>query len=253
MAKKSKVPARYDLKAADRRRNVLIQVGLTAVVILFAVGLVSYIVMNKAPSVTAGQAIRVAAPTVATAEGSTEPRVVLSLYEDFQCPHCRDFEEQFGPTIANLVSSGAVAVDYRMLAILDQVSSGYSSRSGAAAYCVADENKDAFTRFHARLFAEQPAEGAPGMENPALIEAARVAGAGGTVADCINSGKYVEMVQNLAGESGIGSTPTIQINGEPWEWVSGGTPQQLVDAIRAVAPDLPGLDQAIAPVPDPAS
>lgn len=249
VAKKTKAPARYDLKAADRRRNVLIQAGLTAVVVIFAVGLVLWIVMNKPEVVAGGQAVRVASPTVATQEGGTEPRVVLSLYEDFQCPHCRSFEEAMGPTISNLVQSGAVAVDYRMLAILDQVSDGYSSRAAAASYCVADESNDAFVRFHAQLYAEQPAEGSPGPDNAALIEKARLAGASGTVPDCINSGKYTDMVKGLAEAAGVTSTPTIKINGEDWAWGSNTTPQDLVNSIKEIAPDLPGLDQAVAPAP----
>ena len=46
VATKSKKTASYDLKAADRRRNVMIQVGLTAVVVIFAVALVLYIVTS---------------------------------------------------------------------------------------------------------------------------------------------------------------------------------------------------------------
>ena len=44
---KPKKNARYDLKAADRRRNLFIQIGLTAIVVLLGVGLVLYIVMSS--------------------------------------------------------------------------------------------------------------------------------------------------------------------------------------------------------------
>ena len=37
---------------------------------------------------------------------------MLSLYEDFLCPHCGQFEKEFGPTVSTLVDSGVVAVDY---------------------------------------------------------------------------------------------------------------------------------------------
>ena len=45
MATKPKKNARYDLKAADRKRNLFVQIGLTSVVVIFAVVLVLYIVM----------------------------------------------------------------------------------------------------------------------------------------------------------------------------------------------------------------
>ena len=54
-----------------------------------------------------------------TKEGTTEPKAVLSLYEDFLCPHCGEFEQKFGPTINQLIDSGAIAADYYMVAILD--------------------------------------------------------------------------------------------------------------------------------------
>ena len=60
-----------------------------------------------------------------------------------------------------------------------------------------------------------------------LIEVARQAGAGGTVPDCINKGKYVEMVEGLASASGIQSTPTVKINGQEFD-IRATTPDDLV-------------------------
>ena len=88
---------------------------------------------------------------------------MLSLYEDFLCPACGNFERQFGPTVNNLIDIGAVAADYYM--VDDPGPAGqtrkYSSRASNAAYCVADESMDAFRRFHAALYAQQPEEGRP--------------------------------------------------------------------------------------------
>ena len=47
MAANSKKTAKYDLKAADRKRNLAIQIGLTSIVVIFAVVLVLYIVMSQ--------------------------------------------------------------------------------------------------------------------------------------------------------------------------------------------------------------
>ena len=96
---------------------------------------------------------------VITKEGTDEPKAVLSLYEDFLCPACGNFEKQFGPTVNKLIDTGAVAADYYMVSILDRQGDGYSTRASNAAYCVADESTDAFRRFHAALYAQQPEEG----------------------------------------------------------------------------------------------
>jgi protein-disulfide isomerase len=247
VATKPKKQASYDLKSADRKRNLAIQIGLTSVVVIFAVALVLYIVMSgdKKPVSGDAKAVRVASSNVIKKEGSEDPKVVLSMYEDFLCPHCGVFEQQFGPTVRKLISTGAVAADYYMVSILDRQGNGYSSRAANAAYCVADAGTDYFQRFHDALFQQQPQEGAGVYpDNARLIEVARQAGAGGEVPDCINKGRYSEMSQGLAAATGIQSTPTIRINGQDY---SPTTPDALVAKIKETVGNVPGLDGAAPP------
>jgi protein-disulfide isomerase len=251
VATKPKKNARYDLKAADRKRNLAIQIGLTSIVVIFAVVLVGYIVLSneKKPASGEAKAIRVTSSKLITKEGTSDPKAVLSLYEDFLCPACGNFEKEFGPTVSKLIDSGAIAADYYMVAILDRRGDGYSSRASNAAYCVADESTDAFRRFHAALYAQQPAEGVgPFPDNARLIEVARQAGVAGKVPDCINSGRYTEMAQGLGPATNVNSTPTIRINGEDY---SPTTPDALVAKIREIVGDVPGLEAA-PPAPAPA-
>ena len=252
MATKPKRQASYDLKAADRKRNLAIQIGLTSIVVIFAVVLVGYIVLSndKKPQSGEAKAIHVASSNVIKKEGSSDPKVVLSLYEDFLCPHCALFEQQFGPTVSKLIDTGAVAADYYMVGFLDRPQNqNYSSRAGGAAYCVADESIDAFRRFHAALYAQQPDETATTFpDNARLVEVARQAGAGGGVPDCINKGRYTEMVRGLAAATGIQATPTIRINGQNYEPT---TPDALVAKIKETVGDVPGLDGAAPPAPAP--
>jgi protein-disulfide isomerase len=243
-------PKRYDLKAADRKRSLAIQIGLVLIVVVFAVGLVLYIMSNKKPQSGEIKSIRVASSNVIKKEGSSDPKVVLSLYEDFLCPHCGQFEQQFGPTVNKLIDTGAVAADYYMVDILDRPQNqNYPTRAANAAYCVADESIDAFRRFHAALYAQQPDETATVFpDNARLIEIARQAGAGGGVPDCINKGRYTEMVQGLAAAAGIQATPTIRINGQDY---TPTTPDALVAKIKETVGEVPGLDGAAPPVPVP--
>lgn len=249
MATKPKKSASYDLKAADRRRNVMIQVGLTAVVVIFAVALVLYIVTSgeKKPAGGEAKSVRVTSSKLITKDGTTEPKAVLSLYEDFLCPVCGQFEQQFGPTIKNLIDSGAVATDYYMVAILDRPSNqNYSSRASAAAYCVADEDttpdKEVFRRFHGALYEQQPSEtGSTFPTDTQLIETARQAGVVGKVPECINSSRYVEMADGLAAATNVTGTPTVRINGEDYKPT---TPDALVAKIKELVGDVPGLGAA---------
>ena len=253
MANNKKSTPRYDLKAQDRKRNLAIQLGLTAIVVVFAVALVLYIVMGHDKKTGSGdvQAVRITSNSLIKKDGSDEPKAVLSMYEDFQCPHCRDFEKAFGPTISKLIDSGAVAADYYMVSILNsRANDNYSTRAANAAYCVADESKEAFTRFHSALFAMQPEEGAGGApDNAKLIETARQAGAGGSVPGCINSGKNNKMVDGLAAAAKITATPTIKLNGED---ISPATPDDLIAKVTAVVGPVAALKPAPPAPPAPA-
>ena len=160
MADKSKRPPRIDLKSTGRSSSRLFPIAATAVIVVFAVALVSYIVISnhkKPTAVTpgAGDAVRVTSSKLITKPGTSDPKAVVSFYEDFLCPACGNFERTFGPTVSKLIDIGAIAADYSMVAILDsQRNQNYSSRAGAAALCVADESIDAYRRFHTALFSQ---------------------------------------------------------------------------------------------------
>ena len=248
-ADKSKRPASYDLNAAGRRRDILVRIGLTAIVMLFAVVLVGYIVIshNKKTS-GAERAVRVTSSKLITKDGSHDPKAVVTFYEDFLCPACGNFERQFGATVANLIDTGAIAADYYMVGLLSRPQNDdYSSRAGNAAYCVADESVDAFRRFHTALYSKeiQPSEtGTTFPDNAKLTELAREAGVVGKVPDCIKSGKYTSMVDGLATAAGIHATPTVRINGQDYQW---STPDAFVAKIKEIVGDVPGIDSAATP------
>ncbi len=238
---------KYDLRASDRKRNLAVQIGLTAIVVVFAVGLVLYIVLSADEKPTAGEvdSIRVASADLIKKDGTDEPKAVLSLYEDFLCPACGNFEKQFGPTVSKLIDSGAVAADYYMVAILDRQGDGYSTRAANAAYCVAGDSIDAFRRFHAALYAQQPQEGVgPFPDNARLAEVARQAGAGGQVAECINKGTNDDMVSGLAQATNVKATPTIRINGEDYNPT---TPDALIAKVEEIVGNVPALDAGAPP------
>ncbi|RAU94942.1 DsbA family protein [Mycobacterium sp. pW045] len=245
MASKPKRPGASGLKAGDHKRNLAMQIGLIAIVVVFAVGLIGYIVVSNShkKGAGAGEAVRVTSSKLVTKDGTDEPKAVLTFYEDFLCPACGNLERVLGPTVSRLIDSGAIAADYHMVAILDRPQNdNYSSRAGAAAYCVADENIDAFRRFHTALFTAelQPSEiGTEFPDDKRLIELARQAGAAGSVPACINSGKYLKMVGGMAQSAGIHATPTLRINGEDYR---PSTPEALVSKIREIVGDLPGMD-----------
>jgi protein-disulfide isomerase len=249
VAEKPKRPERFDLKSAGGKSSRLIPIVGTAVVVLLLVGVVFWIVSHKKPVSGGDDAVRVTSSKLVTKPGTSDPKVVVSFYEDFLCPACGNFEQTFGQTVSNLIDIGAIAADYSTVAILDKPQNqNYSSRAGAASLCVADESKDkeAYRRFRSMLFSKgiQPDERATSFpDNAQLIEHARVAGVQGTVPDCVNSGKYLDKVKGAAKADNIKGTPTVKINGEEYQW---STPEALVAKIKGIVGDVPGIDTAAA-------
>jgi protein-disulfide isomerase len=253
VADKPKRPPRIDLNSAGRSSSRLVPIAATAVVVIFAVALVFYIVTSNhkkpAPiSTGTGDAVRVTSGKLITQPGSTDPKVVVSFYEDFLCPACGNFERTYGPTVSKLIDTGAIAADYSMVSILDsKQNQNYSSRAGAASLCVADESIEAYRRFRTKLYSKgiQPDErGSNFPDNAQLIELARVAGVVGKVPDCINSGKYLAKVTGAAAADKINATPTIKINGNDYEPT---TPDALVAAVKQIVGDVPGIDNPVTP------
>lgn len=251
MASKPKRPGGYQLKAVARKRSLGLQFGLVAIVVLFAVGLIGYIVVSNShkKGTGAAEAVRVTSSKLVTRDGTDDPKATVAFYEDFLCPACGNLERILGPTVSKLIDIGAIAADYHMVAILDRPQNdNYSTRAGAAAYCVADESVEAFRRFHAALFTPQlqPSEtGTDFPDNTRLIELARQAGAAGSVPSCINSGKYDKMVSGMAKATDIHATPTIRINGEEYR---PSTPEAFVSRIKEIVGDVPGMDTVVASV-----
>jgi protein-disulfide isomerase len=253
VADKPKRPARFDLKSAGGKSSRFVPIAATAVVVVFAVALVYVIVTSnhkKPAAVTTGpgDAVRVTSSKLVTQPGTSNPKAVMSFYEDFLCPACGNFERTFGPTVSKLIDIGAIAADFSMVSILDsQRNQNYSSRAGAASLCVADESIDAYRRFRTALYTPdiQPSErGTTFPDNARLIELAREAGAVGKVPDCINSGQYIAKVTGAAAAGKITGTPTIKINGDEYEPT---TPDDLVAKIKQIVGDIPGMDTVSTP------
>lgn len=236
------VPVAPDEPKRSSKAATWVVVGVTAVVIVTAVAIVAVLLRtDSSPTRTEATSsepqdsptsIRVASDNLVVDEAG-EPKVVLSLYEDYTCPHCRAFEEENAAAIDDLIETGDVAVDYYPVAILDQPSDGYSSLAGGAAFCVADESVDAFRRFHKLLYQNQPDEMSSTFPTEAdLVELARQAGAADeSTVDCIESGDYVPLVQDMASDEDILATPTVLINGDEFIWT--GAPNELRDAVEA--------------------
>ena len=225
MAGKRKAPTKNPL-TSKRGPSQATVIGLIVVVAFAAlVGVGVY--WNNAPR-------EVVVPANATAQGvptgnSAAPNKI-SVYLDFQCPMCKQFEALSGSTLEELRDTGQAEVTYHPIAILDRASADqYSSRSAAAAGCAADAG--VFPQFEKLLYENQPPEGGPGLPNDQLAQLAQQAGAGPEVGQCIDDKRFEPWAQGVteqAFEAGVQSTPTVLVNGQK---VDNPTPDGIRQAL----------------------
>ena len=227
-------------RVETRRRNLLIAIGV-ALVLALVVG-VGYAVQSSRD--TSGATATPPAGAVddyGLPYGDDAAPVTVTVYEDFMCPFCGDFEAASGDALDGLVDSGDVRVDYRVLSFLDRASNGtdYSTRAAGALGVVLDESgPEVAVAFHDLLFENQPEEDSDGLSDDELVDLAVEAGADeSAVRGPIEDGVFEQWVANgtdAASKAGIAQTPTVQVDGDTIDYT---TTDDLVAALRAAVAD----------------
>lgn len=227
-------------RTARRQRNIL--VGSVAAGLAVLIGVVAFIFTNAPDtsnriepmdfSTSSDPLAEVTAPTVATADGAivfgkdgviTDGQLpdgvpVVTVYVDYLCSFCGQFEHINGPDLQDLARTGDAALEMRPVAILDGNSAGtqYSTRAAAAFVTVADTSPDAALAFNELLFAHQPAHG--GLSDADMADLAAQAGADEAVVTALRDGSYVRGTDSFRG------------------WVAAATEQAARDLPRLATP-----------------
>jgi protein-disulfide isomerase len=212
---------------AQRRRRAVIGGVVAAVLVVLAV-VVTVVVQDRRTATAADAAVpaNTAAGGDVVVVGQAAAPVTVDLYEDFQCPNCKNFEDTDGATLASLVSAGTVQLHYHGMAFLDtSANDRYSTRAlNAAAAVVNAAGPDAFQTFHDLLYANQPEEGGSGLTDDQLAAYATQAGAGGEAVEQqirdLTYGDWVSNVTDQASKDGVTGTPTVLVAGQRLEDLS---------------------------------
>ena len=217
--------------ARERRRNLTITAAVVGVVVVVLV--VAFLASRAGD--TSGDAAQ--APNgvdgYAVPVGSDDAPTTLTIFEDPQCPVCRDFEDAVGDRLSTAIEAGEVRVEYRIVSFLDGASpNAYSSRAANALMSVQDTaGPEVFAAFHGTLFANQPEEGTEGPDDDQLVAWAVEAGASESdVRPLIEDGAFDQFIVNATDQmsrDGVTGTPTVLVDGEP----AGDTPAATVQAV----------------------
>ncbi|MER7412034.1 DsbA family protein [Streptomyces cacaoi] len=200
-------------KAAEKRRRTL-RVGAVVVAVLAVGSGVGALVASQQGG--GDDAAQSAKPI---SVGRANAPAKLTVYEDFRCPACGQFENQFSDTIRELEKAGKLKAEYHLVTLIDGNMGGSGSKKAAnAAACARDEGK--FSEYHDILYLRQPVETEDAYaDTKRLISLAKqVKGLDGPAfRECVNSGKHNDWVERSNEDfrnSQHEATPTILLDGK---------------------------------------
>ncbi|MEU8260754.1 thioredoxin domain-containing protein [Micromonospora sp. NPDC048999] len=200
--------------AREKRRTRTIITSVAAAALLVVAGLIGWTVYHSQQSKS------YTAPAGANHEGTGivigQGPVTIDLYEDYQCPACKNFQDTNGSTLTDLINESKVRVIFHPVAYLNRFSTTqYSTRSSAAAGCAAEGAR--FKEFTDALFAKQPPENSAGLSDDELIDiGASVGVSRDAMSSCVKAGTYKSWTAHVtddASRAGVTGTPTIKVNG----------------------------------------
>lgn len=152
--------------------------------------------------------------------GPANAPVTIIEFSEYQCPFCA----RVTPTLKALEQkyAGKVRLVFKDFPLQNHLQ---APKAAEAAHCAGDQGK--YWELHDRLFANQQL-----LQVPELKKHAAAVGLDQAAFDqCLDSGKHAANVQadlDLGSQMGVGSTPTLYINGR---LVTGAQPLALFESI----------------------
>lgn len=172
--------------------------------------------------------------------GDPSAPVKIVVYEDFQCPSCRQYTENVEPQIIqNDVVTGKVYYQFKQFPFIDTNSTTKESHQAAnASMCAAAQNR--FWDYHDMLFANWNGENQGSFTNKRLVAFAQDLGLNmNEFNTCFQNNTYKDQIDKDYAEgqaAGVTGTPSVFVDGKE---VSPGyipTYDQIQQAIDAAMP-----------------
>jgi protein-disulfide isomerase len=209
---------RRDLRRAHARHRQVFIAGSTLTVFLMVAGSLVFLFGKDSGSQVPAGATSENGYALVVQESDVQGAPVIQIYQDFQCPTCRDFEVTYGDAVASVARevSNVTVLRYPLSTsgLGDDVNA--SAQVAAAAGCAADEGK--VSEFTKVAFDLQRPTGQIVPESEFQYFAATI-GASDKFMKCVKSGRYANwatsMIPASAEKAGIEAAPRVLVNGEP--------------------------------------
>jgi protein-disulfide isomerase len=172
--------------------------------------------------------------------GNANAAHTIDIWEDFQCPNCRDFTFGIEPQlITNYVANGKAKLVWHDELVIDSMTGGTESLDAAnAARCANDQGK--FWDYHDWLYTNQYSEGSGAFTKARLKNIAAMMGGldTGKFDSCVDNGTHNTEIkteqQHLP--SGTPTTPSVQVDGKLMASYDYGTISAALDAALGITP-----------------
>ena len=229
---------REAVRKQEQRRRITMIVTIVVVAVIaiaFAVWSVRQGASEKVAGGLAPVTVEKNGTVVMAQPGVTAP--VVDVFEDFQCPACKQFEETSGSTLKNLAAEGKAKVVYHSLTIFRQEPTmGNSLRAASAARCVTDGQQ--WLAFHDKLYKNQPSETSTGFTADELIKWGKEAGVNSAdfetcVREQRNAAAHQQLSDKTMSEQKLTGTPTVKLDGKDLETNVAFVPSSLRAAVEA--------------------
>ncbi len=242
---------REEARKRAQRRRWWIQgsIGVAVIAIIAVVGLFVYngvsassnvanpknmvsngILLTSTTKAVQTPAIAKGADPTPTTQSNSSGKANITMYVDYQCPYCNEFETANATQIGQWLDGGIATVEIHPIAILDSSSSGtkYSTRAASAAACVANYDPNKFYAVNSALFANQPAEGGTGLTDAKILSVLKGAGASSaSITKCVNNGTFKDWATSATNRvltkplpnssmKKLTGTPTVIVNGQQY-------------------------------------
>jgi len=172
-----------------------------------------------------------------TSLGDPNAPVKIDVFEDFQCPACRNFTQQIEPlVIENLVATGKVYYTFHNYPFIDgngAGNGGESDQAANAAMCASEQDK--FWEMQGNIFANWNGENQGSFNDKRLVAIAEKTGLNmDAFNSCFTANKYRAEIQadfDKGTAFGVQGTPSIFVNGT---FLSPGQVPSYDEIVKAV-------------------
>jgi protein-disulfide isomerase len=177
-------------------------------------------------------------------KGRADAPVVIFEFADFQCGGCGQFALFSEPLLQEWIDNGTVRFVWYDFPLAQHQNAVLAARAGR---CANEQNK--FWPFHDRVFGGQSQWSSSGSADDLFVEYAQAEALDmSAFTQCLRSDKYQKEVSEsfqLGTSLGVGSTPTLFINGKKVN----DTPRTRAEWEQLIRQESGGGAPAAAPVP----